>query len=77
MTRNKAQCQYVPAIKFRWLTFFYDLVTRWALGESTIKRRLGEQARAKISPCATLAAACNLNGLSKFLIVELEAMKWQ
>jgi len=66
MTRNKAQCQYVPAIKFRWLTFLYELVTRWALGKSTIKRRLGEQARAKFLLARALLRPVILMGYQNF-----------
>lgn len=42
---DKGRDVYVPAIKYRSLTFLYDIVMRWALRESTFKRRLVEQAR--------------------------------
>lgn len=37
--------QYIPALRFGWLTNFYDPLIRWTVRESTFKRRLIQQAR--------------------------------
>ena len=37
--------QYIPALRFDWLTNFYDPLIRWFLRESTFKRLLIQQAR--------------------------------
>jgi ubiquinone/menaquinone biosynthesis C-methylase UbiE len=37
--------QYIPALRFEWLTCFYDPVSRWTLRESTFKGRLLELAQ--------------------------------
>lgn len=43
MAKNRAE--YIPALRFEWLTCFYDPVIRWTLRESTFKARLLELAR--------------------------------
>ncbi len=37
---QKPKQQYIPALRFDWLTNFYDPLIRWFLRESTFKRRL-------------------------------------
>ncbi|MBI4400836.1 MAG: methyltransferase domain-containing protein [Nitrospirae bacterium] len=44
-TRVTRRVDYIPALRFRWLTALYDPVIRWTMRESTFKRRLVEQAR--------------------------------
>jgi ubiquinone/menaquinone biosynthesis C-methylase UbiE len=39
---------YIPALRFHWLTPFYDSLLKWAMREESIKSRLIE--RAKIQP---------------------------
>ena len=45
MARNRAE--YIPVLKYNWLTPLYDPLLRWTMRESTFKRRLVEQARIK------------------------------
>jgi hypothetical protein len=42
--QDKNHPEYIPALRYRWLTTFYDLLIRWTLRESTFKRRLVKQA---------------------------------
>ena len=37
---------YISALRFRWLTCFYDPVVRWTTEEEKLKRLLVAQARA-------------------------------
>lgn len=37
--------EYIPALKYGWLTPLYDPLIRWTLRESTFKRQLLKQAR--------------------------------
>ncbi|MBI4442930.1 MAG: class I SAM-dependent methyltransferase [Acidobacteria bacterium] len=37
--------QYIPALRYDWLTPLYDSILRWTLREPVFKRRLIEQAR--------------------------------
>jgi ubiquinone/menaquinone biosynthesis C-methylase UbiE len=43
MGENRAE--YIPALKYDWLTPLYDPLLRWTMRESTFKRHLIEQAR--------------------------------
>jgi hypothetical protein len=43
MVKNRDE--YIPALKYDWLTPLYDPLIRWTLRESTFKRRLLQQAR--------------------------------
>jgi ubiquinone/menaquinone biosynthesis C-methylase UbiE len=36
--------EYIPALRYGWLTFLYDPLIRWTLRESTFKRQLVKQA---------------------------------
>jgi ubiquinone/menaquinone biosynthesis C-methylase UbiE len=36
--------RYIPALKFRWLTPFYDFLLKWVMGEEMFKRKLVAQA---------------------------------
>ncbi len=42
---DKNRDEYIPALKYSWLTSLYDPILRWTLRESTFKRQLVEQAR--------------------------------
>ena len=44
MTAMRRQ-QYIPALRFDWLTPLYDPILRWTMREPLFKRRLIEQAR--------------------------------
>jgi ubiquinone/menaquinone biosynthesis C-methylase UbiE len=35
---------FIPALKYRWLTPFYDFVLKWIIGETRFKQQLVEQA---------------------------------
>jgi ubiquinone/menaquinone biosynthesis C-methylase UbiE len=37
--------QYIPALRYAWLTRWYDFLIRWGLREDTFKQRLIQQAR--------------------------------
>lgn len=37
--------QYIPALRYPWLTRWYDLLIRWGLRVETFKHRLIQQAR--------------------------------
>ncbi|MCL5986275.1 MAG: class I SAM-dependent methyltransferase [Actinobacteria bacterium] len=39
--------EYIPALKYSWLTFLYDPLLRWIMREYVFKRRLIEQANIK------------------------------
>jgi SAM-dependent methyltransferase len=41
---NRNRVQYLPVLKYDWLTALYDPLLRWTLRETTFKRRLVEQA---------------------------------
>ncbi|MGH7772501.1 MAG: class I SAM-dependent methyltransferase [Candidatus Binatia bacterium] len=43
--QDNNRAEYIPALRYHWLTTFYDPLLRWTLRESTFKRRLVEQAR--------------------------------
>ncbi|MBL4671838.1 MAG: class I SAM-dependent methyltransferase [Arenicella sp.] len=45
MNRDDLPEDYVPALRFSWLTAIYDPVVRWTTRESTVKNTLVEQAR--------------------------------
>ena len=40
----KNHAEYIPALRFHWLTSFYDPLLRWTLRESAFKRHLVKQA---------------------------------
>jgi len=42
---DKNSVEYIPALKYGWLTSLYDPLLRWTIRESTFKRQLVEQAR--------------------------------
>lgn len=42
---NKDHRGYLPALRYHWLTTFYDPLLRWTLRESAFKRHLAKQAR--------------------------------
>lgn len=42
---DKDRTEYIPALKYGWLTPFYDPFIRWTTREMVFKRRLIEQAR--------------------------------
>jgi ubiquinone/menaquinone biosynthesis C-methylase UbiE len=42
---NRYSDNYIPALKYNWLTSLYDLIMRWLLREATFKRQLLDQAR--------------------------------
>ncbi len=42
MARNRAE--YIPALKYDWLTPLYDPLLRWTIRESTFKNHLMQQA---------------------------------
>ncbi len=44
LNAHKSENDYIPALKYNWLTTFYDLVLRWLLRESTFKNQLITQA---------------------------------
>ncbi len=46
---DKDRNEYIPALKYRWLTSLYDPLLRWSMRESTFKLRLLEQAQIKRS----------------------------
>lgn len=41
---NKSRNIYIPALKYNWLTAFYDPLIRWTLRESVFKKELIKQA---------------------------------
>jgi len=43
--QDKNRAEYIPALRYHWLTIFYDPILRWTLRESTFKRQLLKQAR--------------------------------
>lgn len=45
--QNKNHTEYIPALRYHWLTTFYDPLIRWTLRESTFKRHLVKQAGIK------------------------------
>ncbi len=47
MNRGDLPEDYVPALRFSWLTAIYDPVVRWTTRESTVKNALIEQAELK------------------------------
>lgn len=42
---NKNHGGYIPALRYHWLTTFYDPLLRWTLRESAFKSQLAKQAR--------------------------------
>lgn len=42
---DKKQSEYIPALKYGWMTSLYDTFLPWVMRESICKRRLVEQAR--------------------------------
>ena len=42
--QEKKSAEYIPALRYHWLTAFYDPLLRWTLRESTFKRQLMKQA---------------------------------
>jgi len=42
--QDKNHAEYIPALRYHWLTAFYDPLVRWTLRESTFKRPLMKQA---------------------------------
>ena len=42
---DKNRTEYIPALKYAWLSPLYDPLLRWTMRESTFKSRLVEQAR--------------------------------
>ena len=42
---GKGRHEYVPALRYDWLTSLYDPLLRWTVRESAFKRRLVQQAR--------------------------------
>jgi ubiquinone/menaquinone biosynthesis C-methylase UbiE len=42
--QDKNHAEYIPALRYHWLTAFYDPLVRWTLRESTFKRQLMKQA---------------------------------
>jgi ubiquinone/menaquinone biosynthesis C-methylase UbiE len=42
---DKNRTQYIPALKYDWLTSLYDPLLRWTMRESTFKKQLVEQAQ--------------------------------
>lgn len=42
--QDKNHAEYIPALRYHWLTTFYDPLIRWTLRESTFKRQLMKQA---------------------------------
>ncbi len=47
----KRTADFLPALRFRWLTPLYDPVLRMAIQEGTFKRRLVEQAKLGAGAC--------------------------
>ncbi|BFM18894.1 hypothetical protein R50073_50770 (plasmid) [Maricurvus nonylphenolicus] len=47
MSKSDLPDDYVPALRFSWLTAIYDPVVRWTTRESTVKNALIEQAELK------------------------------
>ena len=45
--QGKNHAEYIPALRYHWLTTFYDPLIRWSLRESTFKRHLVKQAGIK------------------------------
>lgn len=43
--QDKNHAEYIPALRYHWLTTFYDPLIRWTLRESTFKRHLLKQTR--------------------------------
>lgn len=43
--REQNRTEYIPALRYGWLTPLYDPLIRWTLRESTFKRHLLEQAQ--------------------------------
>jgi ubiquinone/menaquinone biosynthesis C-methylase UbiE len=41
---NQSRSEYIPPLKYEWLTPLYDPLVRWTLRESTFKRHLVKQA---------------------------------
>jgi len=44
---DKNHSEYIPALRYDWLTPLYDPLLRWVMREYTFKRRLVEQAQIK------------------------------
>lgn len=44
-TSGDAGAEYLPALKYHWLTSLYDTLLRVTLREATFKRQLVEQAQ--------------------------------
>lgn len=44
MTMTDAQSNYIPALRFAWLTSLYDPLIRWTMREAVFKPRLIDQA---------------------------------
>ena len=42
--RDKNHAEYIPALRYHWLTTLYDPLLRWTLRESAFKRQLVNQA---------------------------------
>lgn len=42
--REQNRAEYIPALKYEWLTPLYDPLLRWTMRESTFKRHLVKQA---------------------------------
>jgi len=40
----KPQTRFIPAMHFRWLTPYFDVLTNWTLPDRELKERLIEQA---------------------------------
>lgn len=47
--KNHISEEYIPALRYSWLTNLYDSVMKWTMREDTFKRKLVEQARIKPS----------------------------
>lgn len=42
---DKSRAEYIPALKYEWLTSLYDPLIHWTLREATFKSQLVKQAR--------------------------------
>ncbi len=41
--KDNIETDFIPALRFNWLTSFYDLILRWTMRESTFKNKLLRQ----------------------------------
>ena len=66
MNRDDLPEDYVPALRFSWLTAIYDPVARWTTRESVVKKALVDQA--KLTTCMSVLDLASGTGTLAIII---------